>query len=408
MRVFMFSYRECMGEVGGSAGVNYKLYMANKKFSFIHNMIHLFKGTALTQDDTETDKFEFNVVEKQAGKIRRMLKHIGLLDIFNYERKLIQAGKWIERLDKIYSFLNDDVFVFHDFESAYAFSRQYAYDRMLFVYHQQGSLYAEWKAYHNIISPIYHLYLDKKQKDILKKIPYIGFPSNGAKEMLIHFDNYMKEFKMRDDAFILYNGFSKPNTLKISKKVQKIIEERKDVWTFITVAKLNYAKGVEQIPQFLGKLKKHSIEFEWIVIGDGKQSTELLKEIDKWNLKNNMIWIKDFVRHEDILALFEISDFYILFHRWSIFDFATIEAMCYGVVPILSSVGGNLEMVENGKSGVILEDIDDVNEILSLFNSNQYELYKGNCMKRQKERFSEETFLKQYKTCVEEICKGNR
>lgn len=403
MRVFMFSFRNCRGEVGGSAGVNYKLYLANKKYQEIKNMYHIFEDRILTENDTECIFCPSSIYKERQWKekVRNLMRHISVLNIFAFQIKIGRAKRWLKVLNKRLRFTEEDIYIFHDVESAYAFIQDYKYGKKALVYHQQGSLYAEWKAFWRIDSKIFHRYLNMILEKTLSNMKNVAFPSFGAEKELYKSDPMLRKNGYHRE--ILYNGFTKPSTLIVSERIKEIVDRVQENIVFITVAKLNYAKAVETIPFYLKQLADKSIEFRWIIVGNGEMATELRKNIDLFNLNSRIIWITEFIAHEDVLGLFSVADFYILLHRWSIFDFSTIEAMAYGVVPILSPIGGNLEVIEDGISGIFLKDIADLLHIEKAIEDPVYQKLSESSKKQQNNKFSQSEFIRKYREYVEYI-----
>lgn len=406
MRVFMFSYRKCEGEIGGASGVNYKLFLANQKYKLIPKMYHLFEDVTLISNDNRKYRAFSPLRGKTDLRLKRYLGKIGLWDVAAHQKRLMHIKKWLKSINDQYQFRDDDVYIFHDFESAYVFTNLFkGMKKISLVYHQEGSLYTEWSSVCGFKSYVYQKYLNYLQRKGLKVLPNMAFPSKGAENALRQADDLM--IYLNSDIDILYNGVRKPEKLQISDNAVNVISHIKNDIVFITISRLNYSKGVERIPAFLGRLKRSGYKFKWIVIGTGTMQQKLFEEITTNGIEEDTIWIKDFINHDDILGLFEVSHFYIMFHRWSIFDFATIEAMAYGVVPILSAVGGNLEVVENHVNGVLLDDVEDCRSVEEVMNFQMYEKIRSECIKTQREKFSDKAFIEQYRDYIEKLKKQN-
>lgn len=61
------------------------------------------------------------------------------------------------------------------------------------------------------------------------------------------------------------------------------------------------------------------------------------------------------VDRDDIINYYNIGDVFLLTSYWEGMSFSLLEAMACGLVPIVTNVGGNLEIVENEKNGFIIE-----------------------------------------------------
>lgn len=405
-RVFVFSYRDCLGPVGGGRGVTYKLYLANRKYKRIRNITYVFKDCSFS--DSDAPIFDNKKRAKQSTYKKQMSKVInsgGIVTILKTEFKLGKARKWIKEIDQTYRFRDEDVFLLQDFESAYAFLSLYNFKNTSLIYHQQGSLYNEWFSFIGVKSEKYRKYLNKRFSWVIENVGVVAFPSYGAMNCLTESEPELMEcISSKKEISILYNGFSADNTdLKISESVRGVVKKVKAFsgMKFATVSALNEAKGVERIPQYLSAVKKQYGDLIWVLVGNGIKSEEVKENIRRFGLQDNVIWIDVTVPHNDILSVFQSTDFYIMFHRYSIFDYATIEAMAYGNIPILSYVGGNKEVIVND-NGCFVTDFADVSELHDLLNRNTVFELKNRNRQIQLEMFSEKAFLEYYYKMIEE------
>lgn len=405
-RVFVFSYRDCLGPVGGGRGVTYKLYLANRKYKHIENTTYVFKDCSFS--DSDAPIFDNKKGAKQSTYRKQMSRVInsgGIVTILKTELKLSKAKKWIKESDQTYRFLDEDVFLFQDFESAYAFLRLYNFKNTSLIYHQQGSLYNEWFSFIGVKSEKYRKYLNKRFSWVVENVGVLGFPSYGAMSCLTESEPELMEcISSKKEISILYNGFSADSAdLKMSESVKDAVEKVRAFsgMKFATVSALNEAKGVERIPQYLSAVKKQYGDLIWVLIGNGIKSDEVKENIKRFGLQDNVIWIDVAVPHDDILSVFQSTDFYIMFHRYSIFDYATIEAMAYGNIPILSCVGGNKEVIVND-NGCFVTDFADVSELYDLLSRNTVSELKNRNRRIQLDMFSEKAFLEYYYKMIEE------
>lgn len=95
-------------------------------------------------------------------------------------------------------------------------------------------------------------------------------------------------------------------------------------------------------------------------------------------------------------------DFYILFHKQSVFDLSTLEAMHYGNIPILTPVGGNKEMIEEG-SGFFVDDFTDASELLTAIHDDKIEYRKQMNRDLQMSKFDEYSMLVRYSTLCHDL-----
>lgn len=407
-RVFMMVYQPCYGETGGGHGIEYRIYRANEKESIIDNIYYVFSDRVVKNGSKIGRLAIKNSTSKTSSSLKNAVNKIkpGFLRALKIQNDYNSICNYIRNLDKEYHFSNEDIFIFHDVKMAYAFTKLFNYKRTALVFHMQGSVYNEWRAFSGISSSSVQKVLNRIFVQSCHKIRYLCFPSNGALESLIESAPELKDEVLKCDIKILYNGVNCPciDLVELPDEV-KSIEESNNL-KFITVAALNSAKAVERIPQYLGKLKKAGKRITWILVGNGIMATEVEKRIIQNDLVNNTLWIKNFVSHDQVLKMMSKSDFYILFHKQSIFDLSTLEAMHYGCIPVLTPVGGNNEMIVDN-NGFFVDDFSDIEELNAAIESGSISNLKDKNCTIQSKMFCEKAMLDRYKELCTELLSIN-
>ena len=127
--------------------------------------------------------------------------------------------------------------------------------------------------------------------------------------------------------------------------------------TFLSIGQLTHAKGLDQHPRFFSHLLKVTDrKIRYIFVGVGILEGAILPHLDELKAKYSHF---DYVHipkcsYPRIQYLQDISDVYLMLHRISIFDLATLEVMRKSKAVILSNVGGNPEFNQN--NNIILAD----------------------------------------------------
>lgn len=393
-RVFILSGRKFNGNCGGSAGVNYRLLLANNKYKLIDSMYHLFVNCSFEP----MTSCEFDIPKKNLHSyIRKIGVKAGVVFLL---KAILNRGRLsiiLEKYNTLYKFSNDDVYILHDPQIAYAFLKKFRFNKTLFMYHQQGEAYYEWKSLFKSKSLLVKKYYSYIEKYILTYTQDVGFPSNGA---CYSFNITSDKDTKISNYLVLYNGVPAINNGNNTIK-QYLLGQREIV--FLTVAVLNDAKGVEKIPELIKRLKDNLSEYKirWILVGDGSHHKEVEEQIIKWDICKNVNWITESLPHETIIEMMKEAHFYIMMHNFSIFDFATIEAMSAGCVPILSNVPANIEVGKDDNIVVINKplDIDIINES---FMSEKYTILSKKNVEVQKTYFDDLAFLKGYINYINE------
>ncbi|MBP3474709.1 MAG: glycosyltransferase family 4 protein [Lachnospiraceae bacterium] len=393
-RTFIFAYQPCYGETGGGQGVVYRLYQANKKYSLLNNAYFVF-GDRVIQGNNDSGPLA-EKKKKSSSVVKAFItRNIpGFVKVRQYEKNYLRLQSYMKKLGETYHFTCDDIYIFHDLQFARSFVNLYSFPKCIMVIHTQGSFYNEWRASHGYDCIAVKKYYESCYEQIISNMHYIGFPSEGAKNSFFESENELRKYEAKCQYCFLYNGVNCPdiNLADCSKWIKEL--QRFKGYIFTTVATLNTAKAVERIPQYLGQVKSSGINFKWVLVGNGVQAETVALEIEKAGIQKETIWIKDYMSHEEILQLFSISDFYILFHKYSIFDLSTLEAMYYGGIPILTPVGGNLEVIKDG-SGLFVSDFNDTAGLIDILDGDLDEMKMKN-RAIQKEYFDDKAFLKRY------------
>lgn len=197
----------------------------------------------------------------------------------------------------------------------------------------------------------------------------------------------------------LYNTIL-PSTLKQPQN----IDFNNDVLTLFSLGTLTSAKGQDRTIEFIADfLNVYSKKVRYILVGNGPLKNQLisrLEDIQKIHSQFSYLYFES-LPHEEVMYIHRMSDIYIMLHRISIFDFATLEAMSQESAIILSKVGGNVEF--NLTNNIIFAE--DVIKNMETFCKLDFESIKCNNKQVFDMYFSEDAFRKQYKDFVEEIVK---
>lgn len=292
------------------------------------------------------------------------------------------AAYYIQRGIDIWSVCDaktDVFFVCHDLGSAYGAylcNRKY-----VLVYHNQGSIYNEAIGAGLDIDDVSKGIIDAMESVVMNNAQRVYFPSAGAQKEYLStcgFDYSNVKF-----GNPLYNTIpDKPlnldiNGVNLEFGIERIKKHGYEI--FLSVGDYNENKGIDRVPNFLKRyVELTHKKVYWIVAGN-RQNTGIYESFldEEYGWPFRAFIIGDRIPHDKILSLMELSDFYIMLHRKSIFDLATLEAMRAGLVPILTNVGGNPEF--NCKDNAIIVDIDNLDQAIEkLKNVNLPEMKKLN------------------------------
>lgn len=198
--------------------------------------------------------------------------------------------------------------------------------------------------------------LDNKYLNKLDKIVAV---SESCKKSLINtFQN------IKDRICVIPNMIS-------DKLIKKMANEKITDFNFIqdkvvicTVGRLTKAKGYDMAIQCCEKLLKRSLNFKWIVIGEGYERENIEKIINEKNLKENFILLGS---KSNPYPYIKSCDIYVQPSIWEGFGITVSEAKILNKPIVVSDIPEFIEQIENNKTGVIYSDIEDmVNKIEQL------------------------------------------
>jgi len=169
-----------------------------------------------------------------------------------------------------------------------------------------------------------------ERKKLLKNCYKIIFNSNWSKKRFL--EGLENKFINSEKLLICYQSASK-NSINIIKNKKKWI-------TF--VGKLNKAKGYDIFCKSINKILNKYPDWRAKVIGDEKREQIFLKH------KNADIL--GFLKHNQVLKIFEKSSIAVACSRWEEpFGRTSLEASANGCAVIITNKGGLPETVTNGK-----------------------------------------------------------
>jgi glycosyltransferase involved in cell wall biosynthesis len=403
-KIFFITSRNIIGPLGGPSGVNFRLFLVNERVQKIKNAIFLFGHYQLNSQSYKN--YTNNHISQSNSKKNHMLKVIK--KTFKFSKMLLPRNKFtiyikslIEsiritnmyiKIKRDFMFDDDDIIFFHDIDLIRMFRKIKA--TKILVYHQQGSLYDEWKSISKLESKQYKKYLDKRFTLILDDLKVLAFPSEGYKnDFLRQYDEF--DFSKIKAITYLNNGIDFQN---IPLEFPKDDFELSNTLIFITVAKLNYAKGVDLIPKYLHQIND-KVLYKWIIIGNGTYEKELQDAFDTYPV--NHLWIKKTLNKSEVRDYIMKSNFYISNHRLSVFDFSILESLEFGCVPVLNRTGGNNDILNNILSVEI--NLGDPSNLISFINKYDPSYHKSLIRDQAEEIFSDIAMINRYDKLIENI-----
>ncbi len=131
--------------------------------------------------------------------------------------------------------------------------------------------------------------------------------------------------------------------------------DKKEYWNLLSVGAVTERKGYDYLIEALRDLKDYP--FKCYIVGniDDKQFYEHLKiKIEEYGLSKK-IEFTGYIPNERLQKLYLSCDIFILPSRHEGYGIVLKEALNYGLPVIATNVGAVSEVVENGKTGILVE-----------------------------------------------------
>jgi glycosyltransferase involved in cell wall biosynthesis len=182
--------------------------------------------------------------------------------------------------------------------------------------------------------------------------------------------------------------------------------EQGEVKRIVSVGRLSLEKGYRFLIEALNGL---SVEFTATILGDGVLKPELCRLINQHGLSDR-IGLPGF--SEDVFPILSNADLFVLpsLHEGS--PNALIEAMAVGLPCIASSVGGVLDLIEDGQSGLLVPSADSealktaIHRVLT--DQTLAEHLAKNAQLKIREMFNSNTSIQELEAVYRECLQGNK
>ena len=174
-----------------------------------------------------------------------------------------------------------------------------------------------------------------------------------------------------------------------------------DARLVLMVARLHEEKGHATLFKALEELESAAPNVWAVLAGDGPARAEIEKEIE-----TRLLRVRVLGRRNDIARLMVAADVLVLPSRAESFGYVLIEAMGLGLPIVASRCGGVVEIIEDGRSGLLF-DIDDAHGLARclkrLFSDNLLRAAMAEEGKRRAHDFTFERMIRGYEAIYGEV-----
>lgn len=238
-------------------------------------------------------------------------------------------------------------------------------------------------------------------------LPYrIIVVSNAVKE--VFYSNMHKRITL------IYNSIGKNRFISLSDKnkyrLKKRLNIKDDEFIIGMISRLTPWKGHRVFLKAAATIIKRIPNVKFVIAGDvifGRRSYKKELEIFASNLGiKEKVYFLGFI--ENIQEVLSILDIFVSCSvRPESFSLSIIEAMACGKPVIATSLGGSVEIIENGRDGILVPPDDYLalsNKIIQLLDSFQKRTRLGrNAQKKAKKMFSMERYINELEVLYHSI-----
>jgi glycosyltransferase involved in cell wall biosynthesis len=148
----------------------------------------------------------------------------------------------------------------------------------------------------------------------------------------------------------------------------------------ITVARLVPIKNIEFLIECLSHCKKDTIDFEWIIVGDGPEREKLDKLVRKLSLETSIFLVGE-LEHVDVINYLETSNVFALSSEFENYSNAVLEGFAFGLPCLLTDVGYMKQLAGENKRGYIYNSTDEFKtKLIDIFkNKKEYNEMSMRC-----------------------------
>lgn len=131
----------------------------------------------------------------------------------------------------------------------------------------------------------------------------------------------------------------------------------------ITVGQIRAQKAPDYFAQIASKFRMsgESVEFVWVGDGDSDQRRAL---------EHSGVHVLGWVEKDKVASLLSESDIYLSTARWEGLPVSLIEAQYAGLPVVASKCSGNVDVIDDGTTGILFDSVEHAAESISLLGAD--------------------------------------
>lgn len=161
----------------------------------------------------------------------------------------------------------------------------------------------------------------------------------------------LEHYKIKKDINVINYGFTPPERKNILRSDVGLSEDK---YYLIAVGRLVKRKGFEYL---IESLKDLPTEIQLLIIGDGPLEQELRNTASRVGVSGR-VSLLGYQTRERIWEYLQVSNCFVLSSLHEGLGIVVQEAMCAGLPIVASDNGGQVDLIHNGRNGVLVRPMD--------------------------------------------------
>lgn len=156
---------------------------------------------------------------------------------------------------------------------------------------------------------------------------------------------------------VILNGMPVQKPLRGANEVRRELGINENEVILLNVARLDEQKAQYLLLDAFANLihKENTPPTRLLIAGNGPLRTRLEKDIDRLRLHNHVMLLGE---RNDVPDLLTVADIFVLSSKWEGLPVTLIEAACASLPLVTFDVGGVAEIVQDKKTGLLIERAD--------------------------------------------------
>ena len=150
------------------------------------------------------------------------------------------------------------------------------------------------------------------------------------------------------------------------EKVKKIVKKYDGIY----VGRISPEKGMEILVDLAVAIKRKKLKFKMAIVGEGVMLDWLKAEVKRRSLENILV-LEGFKTHEEALDLIAASKVFLLPSSNEGLPMTVLEANALGVPAVVLPFLGADEVVNDGKTGIIVDRGDYIKKVLATMEDDR-------------------------------------